>query len=186
MGDARSQAANPVEEGFVPFDSRRAPDAVDDVPEVGAGDAETLGHLPHAVPPDADTLGRCLAFLSLFPYHVGKRKIKNLDCQYKILDFFSMSNLVQDARMKLGITQQELGELLGITKNYVWMLESGQKPVSKKVAARLAEITQGNVSQNLDTVGGSVPMPMLTRAVLALERIAATLEKLLPEQGAKT
>lgn len=29
-------------------------------------------------------------------------------------------------------------------------------------------------------------MPMLTRAVLALERIAATLEKLLPEQGAKT
>ncbi len=90
-----------------------------------------------------------------------------------------MSNPVQDARIKLGITQQELGELLGITKNYVWMLESGQKPLSKKVAAKLAEITGGNVeSKNLDA--DSLPSPMVVRAVVALERIAGALEKLVP------
>ncbi len=88
-----------------------------------------------------------------------------------------MSNPIQDARIQLGITQQELGELLGITRNYVWMLESGQKPMSKKVAARLAEITRGGaVSKKLDNT--EVPMPMLTRAVVALERIATALERL--------
>ena len=93
---------------------------------------------------------------------------------------------MQKVRMQLGITQQELGDLLDISKNYVWMLESGAKPISKKVMTRLTELER---SKNSHQTASQKPLssppglaPQLDRISNALERIAGVLEKMVTEQ----
>jgi len=44
---------------------------------------------------------------------------------------------ISKARKELNLTQKQLAQALDITENYVYMLEAGKKPLSKKLAARL-------------------------------------------------
>lgn len=46
-------------------------------------------------------------------------------------------------RISLGLTQEELGERLDVSGNYVWMLESGKKPIGEKISRKLSELAFG-------------------------------------------
>lgn len=54
------------------------------------------------------------------------------------------------ARDELGITQQEMAEKLGVSRNYVCMIETGEKPFSSKLRKKLVEIAaqKVNISAN--------------------------------------
>lgn len=55
-------------------------------------------------------------------------KIVNLQERLKIL------------RFKLNKSQDEMGELLGVTRNYIWMMESGEKPISRKMLFKIEQL----------------------------------------------
>ena len=46
----------------------------------------------------------------------------------------------------MGISQEEMASLLGITKNYVWMLESGMKPITPNVRIKAEELVEKYIS----------------------------------------
>lgn len=50
------------------------------------------------------------------------------------------SNSVFDTRIKLGITQQTMAELLGVAKNYVYLMESGRKPITDIIEKKLVKL----------------------------------------------
>lgn len=45
-----------------------------------------------------------------------------------------------EVRKKLGITQQVLADMLGVDRKYVSMIETGVKPLSKKLAVKLDRV----------------------------------------------
>ena len=62
-----------------------------------------------------------------------------------------MSVLLQNllaARKRLGLTQQKMAEKLGITRNYLALIETGKRPVPASVAEYLASDNQ----QDVDTL----------------------------------
>lgn len=52
-----------------------------------------------------------------------------------------------DCRRELGMTQQELAEKLGCTRNYIAMVESGVKPFSDKLRLKLSNIAPKSSNQ---------------------------------------
>lgn len=44
----------------------------------------------------------------------------------------TMNRRIKDARKKLLLTQKEIGDVLEFTDNYIYMMESGKKPVSER------------------------------------------------------
>lgn len=52
-------------------------------------------------------------------------------------------------RESLGLTQEQLGNRLDVSGNYVWMLESGQKPISDKIARKLKDLSEGKGTTDL-------------------------------------
>ena len=52
-------------------------------------------------------------------------------------------------RKSLGLTQEELGNRLDVSGNYVWMLESGEKPISEKIARKLKDLAEGKGTTDL-------------------------------------
>lgn len=50
------------------------------------------------------------------------------------------SNSVFDTRIKLGITQQTLADMLGVAKNYIYLMEAGRKPITDTIEAKLAKL----------------------------------------------
>ena len=50
------------------------------------------------------------------------------------------SNRLFDIRMKLGITQQTMADMLGVAKNYVYLMEAGKKPVTETVLEKLDKL----------------------------------------------
>jgi transcriptional regulator with XRE-family HTH domain len=59
---------------------------------------------------------------------------------------------VKDFREKVGLTQEELAQKLGVTKNYLYMIESGKRNMSKllqeKFDAIVAETNSVSISQS--------------------------------------
>ena len=45
-----------------------------------------------------------------------------------------------EIRAQLGVTQQVMAEILGVDRKYVSMVETGVKPLSKKLAAKLGQV----------------------------------------------
>lgn len=62
----------------------------------------------------------------------------------------SEHNPVYEARMKLGMTQAEFAEHIGISENYVWQLEKGRRILSDKIKRKL---------ENLQDVSNSKAYP---------------------------
>lgn len=48
------------------------------------------------------------------------------------------------AREELKMTQKQLAEALGVARNYIYLIESGKMPVSKKLDTALDRFIQGN------------------------------------------
>ena len=85
----------------------------------------------------------------------------------------------KNARKVLNMTQKELAEALGIARNYVYLVESGKMPVSKKLDSALNSLLarenteevenekpqiQETLNQKMDTI-----IKMLERIAIALE-----------------
>ena len=74
-----------------------------------------------------------------------------LDSQTKSETFLDKkSNPLYRARKAAGLSQKEMAEKLGISKNYVWMMESGTKPITSDLAERIRNLTaqQNNHTQS--------------------------------------
>ena len=63
----------------------------------------------------------------------------------------NVSNRVSELRRRLGLTQDELAQRLGVSGNYVYMIEKGRIP-GKKFVEKLRELEQPSES------GGSNPL----------------------------
>jgi transcriptional regulator with XRE-family HTH domain len=61
-----------------------------------------------------------------------------------------------DLRKRLGITQQIMAEMLGVDRKYVSMIETGVKPLSKKLALKLKNLEQVQ-SRRRETYGSTSP-----------------------------
>lgn len=58
-----------------------------------------------------------------------------------------ISNPVFLARKTLGLSQEQLADLLALTKNYIWMLEAGRRPVSKALLNKVDKLVRSHTSR---------------------------------------
>lgn len=52
------------------------------------------------------------------------------------------SNPLLDARKRLGLTQKTLADMMGVAKNYIWLMEAGRKPITEAVRLKLDQINK--------------------------------------------
>lgn len=52
---------------------------------------------------------------------------------------YTFSDLIKKIRNEAGLTQEELGQVLGVSTVLIAMIETGQKPASKNFIERLAD-----------------------------------------------
>lgn len=65
------------------------------------------------------------------------------------------SNWLLEARKKLGMTQQELADRLGVAKNYIYLIESGRKPLTDSIR---------DAVEKLVSPSNLTPSPLLQQA----------------------
>ena len=64
---------------------------------------------------------------------------------------------LREARENLGITQQELAEMLGITRTYVGLVENGSKPFSEKLKRKLLKVAPSGEPHAIGPPASVVP-----------------------------
>ena len=84
-------------------------------------------------------------------------------------------------RKKQALTQKEAGELLDVSKNYIYMIEAGRIP-SRKVSKRFKERSQSVEPQNWQEEVGTAR----TQLGLAVTRYIEALEDLRKNLGLET
>lgn len=67
------------------------------------------------------------------------------------------------ARQAMGLTQAGLAGALGVSQNYVWSMESGRRPITPRIQARLEELAAAG------------PEPKVSERLALLERQMADL-----------
>lgn len=76
------------------------------------------------------------------------------------------SNRLHAIRQALNLTQAELGERLGVSKNYIYLIESGKKPLSAKILEQAERLHAGSNSSEVSADVPGDPVAQL-RAELA-------------------
>ena len=51
-----------------------------------------------------------------------------------------MNERIKSIRLKIGLTQSEFGEKIGISQNYVWMIEKGERVPSDRTVADICRV----------------------------------------------
>ncbi len=72
--------------------------------------------------------------------HYGKRGTPRRDVYEAGYESFKIGVLIHDARMKKGLTQQELAEKVGTTKSYISKLENNVKEVRLSTLQKIIEL----------------------------------------------
>ena len=72
--------------------------------------------------------------------HYGKRGAKKRDEYEAGYESFKIGVLIHDARLKKGLTQQELAEKVGTTKSYISKLENNVKEVRLSTLQKIVEL----------------------------------------------
>ena len=72
--------------------------------------------------------------------HYGKRKTAKRDDYEAGYESFKIGVLIHDARIKKGLTQQELAERAGTTKSYISKLENNVKEVRLSTLQKIIEL----------------------------------------------
>ena len=71
---------------------------------------------------------------------VGTKKRNELDAGY---ESFRMGALIQDTRLELGMTQEQLAEKVGTTKSYISKIENNIKEARLSTLQKIVEIGFG-------------------------------------------
>lgn len=58
--------------------------------------------------------------------------------------------MIKNQRIKMGLSQTELADKLGVTKSFMSKLESGKKPISLKRLAELGAILEIDVFESIE------------------------------------
>ena len=77
-----------------------------------------------------------------------------------------MKDRIAAVRQEFGLTQTEFGESIGITQNYVWMLESGKRVPSKRILNAISQHFGVNLEW-LETGSGMMIQPKTVQQELA-------------------
>lgn len=85
-----------------------------------------------------------------------------------------MNNRIKEARKRLLLTQKEVGEKLGFTDNYIYMMECGKKAVSERYIHGL--VTEYGINENWIRTGDG-EMLMSTTKEEDIASIAASMMK---------
>jgi transcriptional regulator with XRE-family HTH domain len=56
------------------------------------------------------------------------------------------SNSILEVRQRLGLSMSEMASLMECAKNYIYLIESGRKPMTEKMKAKLDEIDKSHSS----------------------------------------
>jgi transcriptional regulator with XRE-family HTH domain len=57
------------------------------------------------------------------------------------------SNSLFSTRMRLKMTQKDIADKLGVARNYVYLMESGRKPVTDTITQKLTELETAEVRE---------------------------------------
>jgi transcriptional regulator with XRE-family HTH domain len=88
-----------------------------------------------------------------------------------------MNNRIKEARKRLLLTQKDVGEKLGFTDNYIYMMECGKKAVSERYIHGL--VTEYGINENWIRTGeGDMFMPSTKE-----EEIADIASKIFKEES---
>lgn len=63
--------------------------------------------------------------------------------QEKNIDF--QSNRLKAYRIKKNLSQKELAEMLGVARNYVYLIESGRKPITESIEKKLSMLENSEI-----------------------------------------
>lgn len=72
--------------------------------------------------------------------HIGKKGTPKRDAYETEFETFRMGALLQMARKKKGLTQEELAEKVGTTKSYISKIENNIKEVRMSTLQKIVEI----------------------------------------------
>jgi len=72
--------------------------------------------------------------------HYGKRGTNKREEYEAGYESFKIGALIHDARLKKGLTQQELAEKVGTTKSYISKLENNVKEVRLSTLQKIVEL----------------------------------------------
>ena len=79
--------------------------------------------------------------------HYGKKGTKKRDELEKGYEAFKIGFMLQEARLKSGMTQQELAEKVGTTKSYISKIENNVKEARLSTLQKIVEIGFGGKLQ---------------------------------------
>lgn len=65
--------------------------------------------------------------------------------QEKNIDF--QSNRLKAYRIKKNLSQKELAEMLGVARNYVYLIESGRKPITESIEEKLSMLENSEIKK---------------------------------------
>lgn len=86
-----------------------------------------------------------------------------------------MKDRIRELRKSLNLTQEQFAAPLSLSSNYIYMIETGSKPISDKVVAAICE--RYNINEEWLRTGSGDMHPPLSRA----EEIAQVVGGLLDE-----
>ena len=95
-------------------------------------------------------------------------------------------NFLKSFRTSRGLSQQALADLLGVARNYIYLIESGRKPMTESIRQRLDSLDDNSANDNkkLDSEAysdnrASNILSSFNARLDALDARLATIEKLL-------
>ena len=93
-------------------------------------------------------------------------------------------SVLLEARKRLHLTQQQLAELLGVSKNYIYLIESGRKPLTESILRDVEKLDNKPIRSNLTREAGTTDwLPMIEARLDAIETDLALVKRLLSAGG---
>ena len=75
--------------------------------------------------------------------HYGKRGVSKREILETGYDNFKIGALIQEARLEMGLTQEELAEKVGTSKSYISKIENNIKEVRISTLQKIVELGLG-------------------------------------------
>lgn len=59
------------------------------------------------------------------------------------------SNQLKAYRLRENLSQQELADILGVARNYIYLIESGRKPITDSIKSKLRMLESGEIDSEI-------------------------------------